>query len=502
MTTPLRADVRIALGPDGAGALEDTTLGRRIKLDAQGVALCRGLGQAAEVIAASIGTTSESVQRFADRLVALDLCATPRAALRVAERKQLAAVQAAPAKHLKMLPNARFTCTMCGSCCGGHNVGPVSESVLDGLEDALPALAEVVRAARHMDKDLFVALPGSGPPSGTTGGATPGKDVVCHASNGSCVFLDDTGKCRIHASLGGEAKPLPCRIFPWELVATPTGVRVSVQRECRDFVRATDASAPPLEASLDEVMALVSALDTLPTARTIPVVAGRELDSWAAWEAIEARWFAIADATDAASGADPIAIFCALRDALGEGATSATPSRPEAFAAWRIQLVNALSRIAKAAPPADERMLIRVDALRILLQTLEHAHGWTLARALAPLEGAAAALFQAHLRHALWATTPLRAKVVEAGLGRLVAEWVLARLVAVVRAREVKRFHVTEQDLQDGLVTASFLFRHDDLQPVLAELDALTVAVFVDGLEHLAAVPATEPDRRFELVKF
>ena len=164
--------------------------------------------------------------------------------------------------------------------------------------------------------------------------------------------------------------------------------------------------------------------------------------------------------------------------------------------------MNALTRITKAAPPANERMFIRMDALHIALKTLEQAHGWTLARALAPLEGPAVALFRAHLRHAIWATTPLRPKSVEAGLGRLVAEWVLARLIAVVRAREVKRFHVTEQDLQDGLVTASFLFRHDDLQPVLTELDALTVTVFVEGLEALGQVPASEPDRRVELVKF
>jgi len=108
------------------------------------------------------------------------------------------------------------------------------------------------------------------------------------------------------------------------------------------------------------------------------------------------------------------------------------------------------------------------------------------------------------LRHALWATAPLRAASVEAGVGRLVAEWVLARLIAVTRAREVKRFHVTTQDLQDGLTLACFLFRHDDLKQVLGDLDALTASVFVDQLVAFLAHGAEldAPDARVELVKF
>ncbi len=350
---------------------------------------------------------------------------------------------------------------------------------------------------------------------------------MCHASNGSCVFLDDTGKCRIHAAVGGDMKPLPCRIFPWELVATPTGVRVSVQRECRDFARATGPDAPALEEAMDELKALVEAIDVLPTARPIPTVRGHELASWAEWEALEARLMAAVVAGD---GTDPGATFAGLIGALdvgvgvgagvgvgvgvgvgagvgvgvgaGAGAGAALPS--ERFATWRARLAGPLSQMLRAAPPANERMLIRVDALRLLLTTLEGARGWVLARALGPLEGGAATLFKEHLRHALWSVTPLRASNVEAGLGRLVAEWVLARLVAIARAREVKRFHVTEQDLQDGLAVVSFLFRHDDLQPILNELDALTVAVFVTGLATFLRDGADqdEPDRRVELVKF
>lgn len=496
----LRPDVVLAVGADGTGTLTDPVLGRRIKLDAQGIALCRELmperGEqvALATIAANIGSTLEGVTSFAGRLVALDLVATERARVRVAERVALAQVKARPAAHIAVLKDARFGCTMCGSCCGGHNVGPVSEAVLAGLELPLATLEPVVRAARRIDKDLFVTLPSSER-------ATPGKHVMCHASNGSCVFLDDTGKCRIHAAVGGDKKPLPCRIFPWELVATPTGVRVSVQRECRDFLRATGPEAPPLEAARDELSALLKAIEVLPTARPIATVGGRELASWAAWEALEAGLMAVVDACD---GTRPEATFLALIESASAGNERAAGSPSSAFATWRTRLGAPLNQMLRAAPAPDERMLIRVDALRMLLSALEGARGWVLARALAPLEGAAATLFKQHLRHALWSLAPLRATNVEAGLGRLVAEWVLARLVAVMRAREVKRFHVTEQDLQDGLAVVSFLFRHDDLQPILNELDALTTAVFVTDLATFwrEAPDQDEPDRRVELVKF
>ncbi len=163
----LRPDVVLAVTPEGAGTLTDPLLGRRIRLDAQGVALCRALlpehGETVTLagVAASIGSPLEGVRTFAARLVSLDLCATPRARTRVAERLALAHVKAEPAGHLKVLAGARFGCTMCGSCCGGHNVGPVSEAVLAGLTVPLATLEPVIRAARRLDKELFVTLPGS-----------------------------------------------------------------------------------------------------------------------------------------------------------------------------------------------------------------------------------------------------------------------------------------------------------------------------------------------------
>jgi lysine-N-methylase len=47
-----------------------------------------------------------------------------------------------------------------------------------------------------------------------------------HQSDGACVFLDPSGRCRIHAKFGADAKPLACRLYP--LVIHPAGQKVVV----------------------------------------------------------------------------------------------------------------------------------------------------------------------------------------------------------------------------------------------------------------------------------
>jgi Fe-S-cluster containining protein len=380
---------------------------------------------------------------------------------------------------------------MCGSCCGGHNVGPVTEAILEGLADSADALEADISRARRSEKGLFFGLP-TGPDQ---------TSAMCHASAGSCVFLDDGGRCRIHARLGGDAKPLPCRVFPWELIVTPTGVRVAVQRECRDFSAAT-ASHEPLVADackeggeVDRLVTELARMGGLPAARPIPILRGVELDTWADYERLEDDLLGVVMA-----GGDPVSVFTNLATTLSGGHG---PAR-EVFISWRARFQKHVEAILGAAPPPDPRRLIRVDALEALHDALETMSGWTLARALGPLDAPAQRLFSAHLRHALWSASLARAPSIEKGLARLVAEWLLARMMAIRRAHSAKRFHVTLQDLQDGLTLATFLFRHDDLAPILADLDEVAVACFVDGfLEFAKFAPEFDPpDRRPELVKF
>ncbi len=491
----LRDEVRSDISsPDGAGSIADPVFQRRIRLDAKGMALVetlRASGGSTEELAERLGAEPERLAPVLTRLMALDLLDSPRARARAAERERYESVSLEPGKALKPMPWARFGCTMCGSCCGGHNVGPVSPKILEGLAEVADELEDVITRERFSDKGLFFGLP-TGPRE---------SSAMCHAAAGSCVFLDDGGHCRIHARLGGEKKPLPCRVFPWELVVTPTGVRVAVQRECRDFSAATASHQPLISEACTEggeVETLVTALASLgglPAARPIPVLRGAELDTWADYERLEDDLLSVITA-----GTDSNDILTGLVTTLS---AAHGPAR-DAFIAWRKRFLEHIEAILSQAPPPDADRLIRVDSLEALGEALALASGWVLSRALAPLEGPAFDLFTAHLRHALWSCSLARAPSIEKGLARLISEWLLARILAISRARTAKRFHVTRDDLQDGLTLVSFLYRHDDLAPILADLDDLAVTCFVDGfLEFRASAPTFDaPDARLELVKF
>ncbi len=53
-----------------------------------------------------------------------------------------------------------------------------------------------------------------------------GQYRLNHKDDGACVFLDETGRCRIHARFGEPAKPRACRLYP--LVFHPLGGKVAL----------------------------------------------------------------------------------------------------------------------------------------------------------------------------------------------------------------------------------------------------------------------------------
>jgi lysine-N-methylase len=107
---------------------------------------------------------------------------------------------ALPIRHLPVLQN--WDCHVCGTCCKEYLV-TVSDEERQRIE------------AQGWD------------PQADLGGLEPFKKVgppwarrctLNHREDGSCVFLSDMGRCRIHERFGYETKPLPCRLFPFVLV--------------------------------------------------------------------------------------------------------------------------------------------------------------------------------------------------------------------------------------------------------------------------------------------
>jgi hypothetical protein len=104
-------------------------------------------------------------------------------------------------------PGARFTCAGDGLCCtDAHALGPVTRKERRQVE-------------RFRD-DATVYLP------------TLEARVLATKPDGGCVFLLPDARCGIHAEHGPEAKPDACQRFPYGLVATPDGGRITTEHRC------------------------------------------------------------------------------------------------------------------------------------------------------------------------------------------------------------------------------------------------------------------------------
>jgi hypothetical protein len=110
------------------------------------------------------------------------------------------------ARPLLVRKGARYTCFGDGLCCTDiHALGPVTRREKVAVE-----LLEPGALVRH--KDL----------------AAP---VFRTVESGACVLRSARG-CELHARHGAESKPIGCSRFPFGLVATPDGGRITTEHRC------------------------------------------------------------------------------------------------------------------------------------------------------------------------------------------------------------------------------------------------------------------------------
>src|SRR5262249_29213156 len=130
-----------------------------------------------------------------------------------------------------VLPEARFACQGSGDCCRNYALGPLRDDDIARLQrlplaDAFPALGgEPFFLERVIDGRTVRYL----------------RTVDDH-----CAFLQPDTRCGIHGRFGADAKPLMCRLYPFEQVATIAGRRISDKGSCASF--AVSARSGPLVA--------------------------------------------------------------------------------------------------------------------------------------------------------------------------------------------------------------------------------------------------------------
>ena len=488
---PLRGDLAWEVPADvatGPWRLVDNRLGRRLKLDVRGheVACLMDRVQPVAALLARIAEGGRPMAEDAlwrvvdafDGLGLLDSDAVDRAADLRARMREDASV--CPDDVPLLIPaDLRFSCSACGSCCHGVNVGPVTPDVLAGLEgERREALTRDFGTARGL---FFTMTP-------------EGEDrdiVVCQTRNGACTFLEADGLCAIHRRYGEDAKPHVCRLFPYQFLRTPAGIAVGLQLECRDLLAASRGR--PVAEQADSLRALLRLAGDIPIVRPFVSLDGEAALPYDGFEKL-ARDVTGAVEARAGGGFDTL---LAIRGVLSSRCLAAGRPFPEAPAPadLKVAFYQLLKGLGERLVAMRSEHKMEGEGVKFHSANLE-----VVVDALTDVPLFASVVMaseddpeaQRFARLAL--LEPWRAKdvVLPPDLVTATAEhalrWLLARAVAVSRARQVHRRLPLPQDLVDGWCLAHMLLRNrrvkaavDPLRPVLADvlvhhLDALVAA--------------------------
>ena len=112
------------------------------------------------------------------------------------------------------LPWQKYSCHGCGDCCRDFTV-QLRERDLKKLSSqgwAERFGTEVVQSFR-------------------------GQSYLSRKDDGSCVFLNGEGLCKIHAEFGFSEKPIACQVFPFNIAPDESGVRVGLNFLCKSVQR-------------------------------------------------------------------------------------------------------------------------------------------------------------------------------------------------------------------------------------------------------------------------
>jgi lysine-N-methylase len=123
---------------------------------------------------------------------------------------------------IRQLPVVQnWSCHRCGNCCREYFVTVTAEERKRIEEQGWS------RRPEFAGQPLFVKV----------GSFWRREYRLAHRADGSCIFLDENGLCRIHGEFGERAKPIVCQFYPYMLAPTDQELRVSVRFSCPSAVK-------------------------------------------------------------------------------------------------------------------------------------------------------------------------------------------------------------------------------------------------------------------------
>ncbi|MBP7126709.1 YkgJ family cysteine cluster protein [Myxococcota bacterium] len=491
---PLRRDLRLVPQQDGSALLVGEERTRRVRLDSRGRDLAALLDRTQTLdqlnlrLEQATGRAMEpgALRRTLEAFDRLDLLETSDGQEGLPDETEWDRLP------IRIDPRSRFTCSACGSCCQGVNV-PFDRNALERLT---PDRLEILQRELHFRNAPVLILD-----------ADEGNEVlpVCRNRFGACLFLEDR-LCGLHRRFGPEAKPLVCRMFPFDFVVAPDGITVSLQMECRD-PRAV-IQGEPLAAQEEEVRSLLRLAGPRALERDRATLDGATVVSFEEYLDLEREVLEAIDRTRGsgfdlwAAGGRVLVDRWRLPDPPG------VPATPEDAARDLRSLLDDLARRMRAL-----RSSVRQEGASLRVES-RHLDGVQEAVASLPRHGPqvfaaeedeeALAMARAWVRNWWWGRTPLRTGDILTAQGLGVLQWLLTRALAVHAARLAERRFLTVQDLVDAWTRVHFFLRNRRVRDAMRPLRPAIVSLLVFGLDTLrqsaSLLPGEDPGTDFFLL--
>lgn len=161
---------------------------------------------------------------------------------------------------LKLPVIQNWSCHNCGGCCREHLI-EITEDEKNRIEkqgwteqDGIPGDRSVIR---KMGSKRY---------------------RLAHKDDGSCVFLNEQGLCRIHAKFGEPEKPLACQIYPYAFHPRGHRITASLRFSCPSVVQNVGTSLEEQRSGLEQLCEQVVA--GRQTTMEPPAIHGSEKLSW------------------------------------------------------------------------------------------------------------------------------------------------------------------------------------------------------------------------------
>lgn len=137
-----------------------------------------------------------------------------------------------------------WNCHNCAGCCKQHEI-EITVEEKERIEK------------QHWEEDTSIP---EGQPVIVKMGLSPTSKRyrLAHQPDGSCIFLNEQGLCRIHAKFGEPAKPLACQVYPYAFHPAGNEIAVSLRFSCPSVVsnlgQRVDQQAGEIRKIVDQVL--------------------------------------------------------------------------------------------------------------------------------------------------------------------------------------------------------------------------------------------------------